>query len=901
MKNFIKRALLTLAIALTFCTGAFATTYIITKSGSNFVVTISGGSTLGSPSATLQNKINDIRTHASGAACTIQFGSGGSNILDLGGGSSTPITFTGSWGTITLTGKATMTTTSIGILISNGIKVISQADLTGSGNGSGTSLSRTIQNYEGTLTISGGTVTATGTNGVAVFSDNTLTISGGTVQATGANGIAVDNYQGTGTISGGTVKATKATGTAVTTTLGQVTVSGNATVTSANTTSNDGTIYLGMGGSIKITGGTISNTASGGNAVYSNSAGAVTISGGTVQATTGIAVNNNSTGTATISGGTVKVTGSTGKAIYNASTGTVSISGGTVTSPYDAIVNNSTGTINISGSANVSTTTAGVQSAIYNPVAGKINVSGGTVSGGSGYAIYSASTGQITVSGGTVTSAKTADTGGAICLASGVTGTAWRLKVTGGAVKNTATGGNAIRNNSVGEVTISGGTVQSTTGVAVWNSNTGKITISNGTVEATGSGGRAVYNTSTAAVNISGGTVKSNTGICVDNSSTGKITISGTAMVTSANTNTLYSTVYLYNSGTATAARLAVEGGTIENRTTGNAIYNGSTGAITISGGKITAKEGFAIKNNGAGTITISGGIGFAYGTAVTDVISGLFNVTSGSAALAAWNKPAGGAPYLYTINTSVDIFKLPATASVVWAKVGGEDGITVNNGSFIKIDGVTVVNGAIYHVTVNNGSCTGTGNYEVNSTVSITANAPPADKVFDKWDTTDPITFANVNTPTTTFTMIAQDVTVTATYKDPAPNEYAITVLNDGNGIAYADVSSAPEGTEITLTAISNSGYEFDTWEVVEGGVIVTDNKFNMPGKAVVVKAIFKEVVGIDEWRVESGEWRVFPNPTNSELRVESGEWRVENVEIFDVSGRKQNITLNSQFSTLN
>jgi hypothetical protein len=53
--------------------------------------------------------------------------------------------------------------------------------------------------------------------------------------------------------------------------------------------------------------------------------------------------------------------------------------------------------------------------------------------------------------------------------------------------------------------------------------------------------------------------------------------------------------------------------------------------------------------------------------------------------------------------------------------------------------------------------------------------------------------------------------------------------------------------------------------------------------------------IVGVDELRVESGEWRVFPNPTKGELwfgfthhsKVESGELRVENIEIFDLMGR--------------
>jgi len=50
-----------------------------------------------------------------------------------------------------------------------------------------------------------------------------------------------------------------------------------------------------------------------------------------------------------------------------------------------------------------------------------------------------------------------------------------------------------------------------------------------------------------------------------------------------------------------------------------------------------------------------------------------------------------------------------------------------------------------------------------------------------------------------------------------------------------------------------------------------------------------------------------IYPNPTKGELSVESGELRVDNVEIFDIMGRKQkaegrrqNETLNSQVSNL-
>jgi hypothetical protein len=36
-----------------------------------------------------------------------------------------------------------------------------------------------------------------------------------------------------------------------------------------------------------------------------------------------------------------------------------------------------------------------------------------------------------------------------------------------------------------------------------------------------------------------------------------------------------------------------------------------------------------------------------------------------------------------------------------------------------------------------------------------------------------------------------------------------------------------------------------------------------------------------------------LYPNPTNGELRIESGKLRVENMELFDIYGRKQNVSV--------
>jgi hypothetical protein len=90
---------------------------------------------------------------------------------------------------------------------------------------------------------------------------------------------------------------------------GTITVSGTATVTSANTSTTRGTIYVSTSGAtvntvrVAITGGKVENTASGitGNAVYNASTGRVEISGGTISAVT-YAVQNTNTGTAANTG-----------------------------------------------------------------------------------------------------------------------------------------------------------------------------------------------------------------------------------------------------------------------------------------------------------------------------------------------------------------------------------------------------------------------------------------------------------------------------------------------------------------------------------------------------------------------------------------------------------------------
>ena len=74
------------------------------------------------------------------------------------------------------------------------------------------------------------------------------------------------------------------------------------------------------------------------------------------------------------------------------------------------------------------------------------------------------------------------------------------------------------------------------------------------------------------------------------------------------------------------------------------------------------------------------------------------------------------------------------------------------------------------------------------------------------------------------------------------AADTYAVTVEVDGHGTASASPAFAKTDETVTLTAIPDTGYAFKTWEVIRGGVAITNDTFIMPAKPVTVKAVFQE-----------------------------------------------------------
>ena len=133
-------------------------------------------------------------------------------------------------------------------------------------------------------------------------------------------------------------------------------------------------------------------------------------------------------------------------------------------------------------------------------------------------------------------------------------------------------------------------------------------------------------------------------------------------------------------------------------------------------------------------------------------------------------------------------------------------------------------------------------------SVITLTADAPAANMHFARWDVesgSEAVTFANATNSTTTFPMPAGEVKVKAVFEADeimVPIQYDVSVLNDGNGKAFASPAKAAADTAITLTATPNAGYHFKAWRVILGGVTITDNKFTMPAEDVEVQAVFEK-----------------------------------------------------------
>ena len=376
-------------------------------------------------------------------------------------------------------------------------------------------------------------------------------------------------------------------------------------------------------------------------------------------------------------------------------------------------------------------------------------------------------------------------------------------------IKHTATSGHAI-NSSGSEIIISDGVVSTTGGVIQGTNNTtangpraisttGNFTMTGGTVKS--SFGEAVYVTGNN-VNVTGGTIEKGTDVNGTNhtgstflyAGNGTATFSGgTIKTTSGGSGTLN-----YSGTTGT---IIVDGATIINEATGIAVVNGgkSEDSVIINSGTITATSSQAIRNNSTGTIKINGGTISSVGPKVEGGSNpDTINASSGK--------------YIITGGT----IRSEYAAAI---SIGASGNMTITGGTIIgKTYGVWMANAStpILNIGLDDGtvsqvspSITGT-NYDgiyTAGTASINFYdgiiTGPTNKAITG-TTTPPSGYAVVKTNSgTTQTAILQ-----GTY----------TVLVDPNGGIYNGSTSpssyaANSGTNMNINNPTRDGYTFGGW----------------------------------------------------------------------------------------
>ena len=140
------------------------------------------------------------------------------------------------------------------------------------------------------------------------------------------------------------------------------------------------------------------------------------------------------------------------------------------------------------------------------------------------------------------------------------------------------------------------------------------------------------------------------------------------------------------------------------------------------------------------------------------------------------------------------------------------------------------------YSIIVTDGKATIGAGSEISkaaqgTTITLTANAAPGGKVFDKWVVeSDSTTLEDANSETTTFIMPDSEVSVKATYKNAPVTTYSLTTqVNGGHGTISASKTGLTEGSAETIIFTPDDGYEIDIVTVNGVATDVLSNILNV------------------------------------------------------------------------
>ena len=360
---------------------------------------------------------------------------------------------------------------------------------------------------------------------------------------------------------------------------------------------------------------------------------------------------------------------------------------------------------------------------------------------------------------------------------------------------------------------------------------------------------------------------------------------------------------------------------------------------ITVTDGKATIGAGSGISKAAAGTaVTLTANAapdGKVFDKWVVE--SGGITLADANSATTTFTMPAEAVSVKATYkNTPVTTYSLTTqvngghgtiSASKTGLAAGSTETITFTPDAGYKIDTVTVNGTATsvsgntlnvtmnenktvvvtykaieYNITVTDGKATIGAGSEISkaaqgTTVTLTANAAPDGKVFDKWVVeSGSITLADVNSATTTFTMPASAVSVKATYKNTPVTTYSLTTqVNGGHGTISASKTGLAAGSTETVIFTPDAGYKIDTVTVngVETGVLSNVLDVTMDAdKTVVVtyKAIPHTHTYGSEWKNDAdNHWHECACGDKKDTAAHTaGEWIIDTPATATTSGSK-------------
>lgn len=457
---------------------------------------------------------------------------------------------------------------------------------------------------------------------------------------------------------------------------------------------------------------------------------------------------------------------------------------------------------------------------------------------------------SLAVNGGSLTASGGTSSDGILFYVGSpnATGAVTSLTVSGNAIVDAKTGGiSATRDMSPIDTTISSSTTDSNGGI-VWNGKDGTVY---GNVELQenleiGEGETLTIRTDASLTVPDGKTLTNNGTILVESGGTLEGTVTPPTISKHPESKSVVSLEYVTFSVEATASYgdLTYQWQqSTDNGSTWNNIDDATSGTYNIQSTE-TYMSGYQYR-----CVVTAGGVSVISNAATLKVTERPeYTITADVDPEEAGSATVNGSGTSATVEANSTV-RLAATANEGYRFTGwtSSNGVTFGDASsanttFIMPAGDVTVTAnfeQVYTVTISSTiGGTATANKTTaaaGDTVTLTAT-PNSGYRFTGWTSVGGGTFGDAFSASTTFTMPAAAVTVTANFE----KVYTVTVNASGNGTATADKTTVAEGETVTLTATPASGYHFDGWSVVSGIVTIQNNQFTMPAENVEIQAIF-------------------------------------------------------------